>query len=189
MEMNKKMHARLQSINILTLLLLIWYPFFESKAHSEELPLLTLRGEKGGLADGGEWLSSTLKDKVNLLLYVDPDKQSRVKALVTKLDSIQYSPDLLGLTFILNTEATIIPDFILANRVKKRAKEMKHINYVLDRDKVLVREWNLVDNDVNILLLDNKGIIVEKISGKISTEMAEEIIQKINQLINKGETL
>ena len=58
------------------------------------------------------------------------------------------------------------------------------MTYFLDREEGMVRDRNLADDDVNTLFLNNKWIIVEKFSGKISKEMAEEIIQKINQLIS-----
>ena len=157
------------------------------KAQETILPALTLSGDDGGLTNGDEWKSSTLKDKVNLLLYVDPDKHRDVKRLVTKLDSINYTPDSLGITFILNTGATIIPNFLIRNRMKKRAENTPNFTYVLDQEKVLIKKWDLIDNDINILLIDRYGKIIEKHHGKITNEFINQFLNNIDNLIKNGE--
>lgn len=177
----------LKKMKLLLLLTLFAFSFAQDKAIADDLPLLKLSGEKGGLCGGKEWKSSSLKDKVNLLLYVDPDKQSWIKPLVAKLDSIHYSPDSLGITFILNTDATIIPDFIIRNRVREKAKKASSIAYVLDRNKLLVKKWNLIDDNVNVLLLDASGKIIQKHYGQMTKEYINQFITKINQSIKKGD--
>ncbi len=174
-------------IRIFTLFMITVYPSLKSQIQAEELSGLILKGKNGGLADGSEWASDKLKNKINILFYVVPDKQSWVKQLVVRLDSIQYKPELVALTFIINTSATIIPDFILINRVKKKAEENKQISYVLDRNKILVKEWNLFDNDVNVLLLGQSGKVIQKYNGRISAEKADQFIKMVDYLINKGE--
>jgi predicted transcriptional regulator len=152
-----------------------------------KLPLVVLKGDSGELAGGGEWSSSSLTGKVNLILYIDPDKQNEIKKLVAKLDSINYSHDVLNITFILNTAATIIPDFIIRSRIKKRAEKVPNTNYVLDFKKILVEKWNLNDNAANVLLTDTKGNVIEHHNGKMDERNIKYFIDKINQLIKKGE--
>jgi predicted transcriptional regulator len=143
-----------------------------------------LSGDKGSLYNGEEWKSSSLRGKVNLLFYVDPDKQDDVKPLVAKLDSIQYSPDSLGTTFIINTSATIIPNFILRNKIAERARDVKNMNYVLDLEQVLVHKWDLKDDDVNILLFDKRGKVLFKHAGNVTKDIVNKIIQKIELTLN-----
>ncbi len=177
----------LNRLNFLMLSLLLGFLFVESKANTNGLPLVTINGDNGGLCGGAEWKSNSLEGKVNLVLYVDPDKQSWIKPLVTKLDSMCYAPDSLGITFILNTDATIIPDFIIRNRVREKAKKASSIAYVLDRNKLLVKKWNLIDDNVNVLLLDASGKIIQQHDGQMTKDYINQFITKINQSIKKGD--
>jgi len=157
------------------------------KSDAANLPVVILSGDNGGLTTGEDWQSSSLDNKISLILYVDPDKKGDAEPLVRKLDSLNYSPDTLNITFILNTAATIIPDFIIHKMIKKKAKKSDTITYVLDEKKVLVKKWNLADNEINILLLDTDGNILEKHQGNMTTQYLNQFINKINNLINKGD--
>jgi len=179
--------VNLNKLNLLLFVLLTGNLLWETNVYADVFPPLTLKGENGGLCGGKEWNSKVLKDKVNLVLYVDPDKQDWVKPLVMKLDSINYSPDSLGVTFILNTDATIIPDFIIRNRVQEKAKTSTNIAYVLDRKKLLVRQWNLKDDNINILLLDSSGKIIQKHHGQMTRKFINQFITKIDQSIKQGD--
>jgi len=172
--------------NYLIITILMSFCFSALKSAAAVLPVVVLSGDKGGLTNGAEWHSSSLKDKINLILYVDPDKKGDAEPLVHKLDSLNYSPDTLNITFILNTAATIIPNFIIHKMIKKKAKKSDTITYVLDERKVLVKKWNLADNEINILLLDADGNILEKHQGNMTTQYLNQFINKIDNLINKG---
>jgi uncharacterized protein len=158
----------------------------EIQGQAELLPSVVLKGDAGGFINGNEWNSSALKDKINLLLYVDPDKQSWVKPLVDTLNSINYSPDTIGLTYILNTDATLIPNFIIKKKVKQKAKTEKNIYYVLDQHKILVKKWKLKDNSVNVLLFDSSGNNMFTHYGKITQDYLKKIIERINKSINNN---
>ena len=177
----------LKRLNFSMFLILLGYSLIVSRANADILPPVNLSGNNGGLCGGKEWKSSSLQNKVNLVLYVDPDKQEWMKPLVMKLDSINYSPDSLGVTFILNTDATIIPDFIIRNRVKEKAKTSSNISYVLDRDKLLVRKWDLKDDNINVLLLDASGRIIQKHHGQMTKKFINQFIIKIDQSIKQGD--
>ena len=177
----------LKYLNILMILIMLVSPLFESEANADVYSPVILSGDNGGLCGGADWKSSSLKGKVNLVLYVDPDKQSWVKPLVVKLDSAHFAPDSLGITFVLNTDATIIPDFLIRNRVQKKAKTSPEIAYVLDRTKMLVRKWKLKDDNINVLLLDASGNIIQKHHGQMSQEFINQFLTKINQSIKQGD--
>jgi len=173
---------------LIIIITLINFLAIQTKADSTRFPAIVLDGDNGGMADGSKWESISLKNKVNLILYVDPDKQKEIKPLAVKLDSLNYSSDSLNMTFILNTSATIIPNFIIRNRVKKKAKSSDNIIYVLDEEKILVKEWNLIDNDINVLLMDTSGKILVNHHGKMTKEFINGFINQIENLINKGES-
>jgi len=151
------------------------------------LPGVSLSGEDGGLHNGEPWNSSILRDKINLLFYIDPDKQRQVKPLLARLDSLDFSTEKLGSTFILNTSATIIPDFILRHKVAERARKANGTRYVLDLNRVLVDKWHLKDDDINILLFDAGGALLFKHSGDISPDLIQTLIEKIKRSINIGD--
>ncbi len=156
-------------------------------AGNTTLPGISLSGEDGGLHNGEPWNSNLLRGKVNLLFYIDPDRQRQVKPLLAELDSLKFSVDKLGHTFILNTSATIIPDFILRRKVAERAENDDDTRYVLDQNRVLVEKWQLKDDDINILLFDATGRLLFKHSGDISAELIKSLIQKIKRSINTGD--
>ncbi len=151
------------------------------------LPGVSLSGKDGGLHNGNPWNSNVLRDKANLLFYIDPDKQKQVKPLLDRLDAINFSTEKLGSTFILNTSATIIPDFILRHKVAERARADKTVRYVLDLNRVLVEKWQLKDDDINILLFDAGGNLLFKHSGDISPDLIQGLIEKIKTSINTGD--
>lgn len=149
------------------------------------LPEIILSGKKGGLANGADWSSASLTGKVNLLFYVDPDKQKQLQPLIAKLDSLHYPADRLGTTLILNTSATIIPGFVFRKKVAKRAKSDKNKSYVFDNKRILVRDWKLIDDDINIVLFHKSGHVFYKHAGRVSNEVINTIIQKIEHLLTK----
>ncbi len=151
------------------------------------LPGVSLSGDNGGLHNGKPWNSNVLRDKVNLLFYIDPDKQKQVKPLLDRLDSLNFSAEKLGSTFILNTAATIIPNFILRHKVAERARQTAGTSYVLDQNRVLVDKWHLKDDDINILLIDAAGSLLFKHSGDLSPDLIQTLIDKIKQSINTGD--
>ncbi len=152
------------------------------------LPLVKIEGDDGGLPNGGIWSSDDLDKKINLVLYVDPDKKGAAEPLVNRLDSLLNSiHDSLSVTFILNTEATIIPNFIIRNRLKKKAEQSPFITYVLDERRTLVKKWNLIDNEINVLIVDKNGAVLFNHSGKMSREYMDKFLNRLDHLFNKGE--
>jgi predicted transcriptional regulator len=177
--------------NMILLILLIVQscPIIADANDPDTLPIVILSGNDGGYIDGQIWNSDVLKNKINLVLYVDPAKQNLLKPLLARLDSISYSSNLLGTTFILNTAATVIPDFVIRNKVRERAKFSKNTTYVLDRNKVLVKKWRLIDNDINVLLLDKDGKILQKRYGEMNKIVIDQLIDQINSAQKDKETL
>lgn len=157
-------------------------------ADSILLPDATLNGENGGLYDGSEWHSASLRNKVNLILYIDPDKQKQVKPLIAKLNSELSSTDSLGLFFIVNTSATMIPKFILRKKIANRAKSEKNTTYIFDHKRVLINKWNLADGEINIFLLDKTRHIFFNHTGRLSQEVIKTIIQTINDTLSKEDS-
>ena len=141
-----------------------------------------LADNHGGYIDGRVWKSDFLLGKTNIIIYADPDEFSDMKKFVENLKKEKSKNNNFGLTFIINTEATMIPTFMIKSRIKKKAKESPSISYVLDNDKILVDKWMLQDDAVNVLLLDSLNEINYQKTGKMTITQLKEIINKIKDL-------
>jgi hypothetical protein len=155
----------------------------------ETVPLkpIELSGRNGGFASGKVWKSNSLVGKTNVLFYVDPDKISDVKQLISILETQKTKTDNFGITYIVNTKATLVPTFIIQSKIKKKAKESETISYVLDKKKVLVSEWELQNNSANVLVLDCSNKILFRSSGKILQDQVDNILKIIDTNIQKSE--
>lgn len=149
-----------------------------------ELPLVVLQGEDGGTAAGEEWNSGNLIGKTNLILYVDTGKKKSATSLIEKIDSLRYSPNLLETTFIVNTKATIIPDFLIRKMIKRRQKANENIRYVLDRNEILINKWNFTDNYLNVLVLDPAGKVLHRHAGEISDEYIDKLVRILDHSLH-----
>ena len=136
---------------------------------------LVLEGENGGNIDGTPWFSQELLGKANVLVYADPTKKPWIQPLMDWLELQEISFENFSVTVIINTDATIIPNFVLASKIKQKAKENPHYNYVFDHDKILVEKWKLQDENVNVLFFDSKGENVFTHHGKVTEDVLEKI--------------
>ena len=107
--------------------------------------------------------------------------------LINRIDELSYSPDTLGVSFVINTSATSIPSFMIRMMVKQREKANSKIRYVLDKKEVLIKEWDFTDEYLNILVLDPSGKVLHRYAGEITEEYIDEVISIIDRsLKNKG---
>jgi predicted transcriptional regulator len=154
------------------------------EGETSTLPDVKISGEAGGLPGGTGWESFSMREKTNILFYVDPDKKGEVSLLINALDSLQLDKNKFGMVFVVNTSATFVPDFILRKKIADRAEVEKNKTYVLDQERVLVKKWGLIDDDVNILLFDADGNVLFRHAGTVTQNEIDKIINKIKQLIN-----
>jgi len=145
---------------------------------------IVLQGNKGGYVDGNIWNSNSLLGRTNVIIYVDPDNFSDIKQFVSYLESEKSINDNFGLTFIVNTAATAIPNFAIRSKIKSRAKESSTVSYVLDNDKFLIEKWNLRDDSANVLVLDSTNRQQFLCTGNISLEDSKRIMKIINNCYN-----
>ncbi len=151
-----------------------------AEAQDTMLPAVVLNGADGGTANGEEWNSNDLKGKTQLILYVDPGKKKKATPLIDRIDSLSYSPDTLGINFIVNTKATPMPDVLIRLMIKRRARINDNIQYVLDHNKVLIANRNFTEKNLNILLLDPSGRTRHRYAGEITEEYIDTLIKNID---------
>ena len=150
------------------------------------LPVVVLKGDDGGTAHGEEWNSGDLTGRMNLILYVYPGKKKETTPLIEKIDSLNYSPDTLWTTFIVNSKATVVPVFMLRMMCKRREKANENIQYVIDQNEVLINKWNFTDDYINVLLLDPSGKILHRHAAEITEEYIDELINVIDNAVQNN---
>ncbi len=146
----------------------------------EKPKTITIEGENGGLAsDGSAWNSSTIKGKVYVLFYVDPDEKDTNSHFSQKLKAKKYDRSNYGSIAIVNLAATWKPNFIIESLLKEKQEKFPDTTYVKDKNSVLVKEWGLADDNSDILIFSKEGNLLFYKAGA----MSDEDIQKALRLI------
>ena len=140
---------------------------------------VSIDGDNGGLVAGGAWESSMLKDKVYVMFYVDPDEKSVNQHFSKALKAQEYDRNNFGSLAIINLAATWKPNFIIEKILKSKQEEFPFTIYAKDKDKVLVKAWDIGDDASNILIFSKNGTLLFYKSGK----MEEEDMQKAFSII------
>ena len=143
---------------------------------------VSIDGKNGGLVSGGAWDSSAISGKVHVLFYVDPDKKDLNNAFADALKAKNFSRKKFNSVAIINLAATWLPNALIESKLADKQKKFPDTLYVKDKKSVLVNEWNLADDNSDILVFDKTGKLIYKKFGKVS----DNEIQKIITLIEKN---
>jgi len=147
-----------------------------------EIPkTVTIEGDNGGnVADNSAWNSNTIKDKVYVMFYVDPDEKDVNEHFSAALKKKNYrEKGDFGSIAIINLAATWKPNFVIEKILKSKQEEFPDTIYVKDKASVLVNEWELGDDASNILLFDKNGKALFYKSGKMSDEDMKKVFNLI----------
>ena len=144
---------------------------------------VVISDENGGLVkDGKAWSSNMLKDKVYVMFYVDPDEKDVNEAFSQALKKKEYrKKGAFGSIAIINLAATWKPNFIIESILKGKQKEFPKTIYVKDKNKVLVKEWEVGDDASNILIFDKNGTLIFYKSGKMDADDTQKAFQLIEE--------
>jgi YtfJ family uncharacterized protein len=141
-----------------------------------------ISGENGGRTDGSAWSSQMLKGKVHVLFYVDPDEKDLNEPLTQALKKRHFDRKKFASVAVVNLAATWKPNVIIEALLKKKQKEFPDTIYVKDKKSVLVKQWELADDNSDILVFDKNGKLIYKKFGKLSKDE----ISKVLSLIEKN---
>jgi len=150
-----------------------------------ELPkTITLEGDNGGLVaeDGGVWNSTSIRDKVFVMFYVDPDEKDTNSHFSAALKKKKYDRTNYGSIAIINLAATWKPNFAIESVLEEKQIEFPDTIYVKDKNSVLVKEWEIADDASNILIFSKSGTLLFYKSGA----MSEEDINKAMRIIQEN---
>ena len=165
-------------------LIALCIPFVLMALHLGEKPkTVVIEDERGGRVDGLAWSSDTIRDKVYVLFYVDPDEKSTNEEVTKRLKEEAFDRSRYGSIAIINMAATWMPNFAIESTLKSKQKEFPHTIYVKDKRKVLVKEWGLQDDSSDVLLFDKDGKLLFIREGKLSDSDIETLIKTIREHI------
>jgi len=129
---------------------------------------VTISDENGGLVkDSSAWHSSSIKDKVFVMFYVDPDEKDLNNDFSAALKAKQYDRKNYGSLAIINLAATWKPNFVIESILKSKQKEFPDTIYVKDKNSVLVKEWTIADDNSDILIFSKDGKVIFHKDGKM----------------------
>ncbi len=147
----------------------------------KELPLLSLENKKGGRLDGTSWSSAELKGKVFAFFYVDPDKKDLNEHVYEALRKENFSNEKFQSIAVINMAATWMPNFAIESSLKAKQKKYPKSLYLKDFKKTFVKEWNLTDDESNILIFNKEGKVIYNFSGKLPTQKIPDLIHTIRK--------
>ena len=152
-------------------------------ALGDPLPTVELEGDQGGRTNGDKWSSAMIKDRLWLLFYVDPDHKDDNLNLEKALKNEKFPEDHLGSIGVINMAATWLPDVALKPALDAKQKDHPKVVYVLDRKKILLDKWKLVDDDYNVLLFGKDGKVLYANHGALDSKATATLISTIRQNI------
>jgi uncharacterized protein len=144
---------------------------------------VSISDDNGGLVkDESAWNSATLKGKVFVMFYVDPDEKNLNNDFSAALKAKKYDRANYGSIAIINLAASWKPNFAIENALKHKQEEFPDTLYVKDKNRVLVNEWALADDNSDIVIFAKNGKVLFHKDG----EMQEEEIKQALKIIEEN---
>ncbi|RLA71387.1 MAG: transcriptional regulator [Epsilonproteobacteria bacterium] len=147
------------------------------------IPSTTLEGDNGGKLDGSAFSSHTLRDKVHVIFYVDPDEKDLNNPLSDALKAEAFDRSKYGSVAIINMDATWLPNFAIASSLEEKQEKFPDTLYVKDLQKVLVEQWDIADDNSDIIILDKNGNVLYVYEGKLDEEQISTVIALVKENI------
>jgi uncharacterized protein len=141
-----------------------------------------LKGDLGGRLDDSPWSSKELAGKVHVLFYVDPDEADLNNDASEALRLEKFPRDQYQSYAIINMDATWLPNIVISSLLEDKQEKYPTAIYVRDYDKILVKEWDLADDNSDVLAFDKDGKLIFMKAGKLTPED----IKKLTGLIRKN---
>lgn len=142
---------------------------------------IILDGDKGSTVSGQPWSSSMLRGNIYILFYVDPDKKDLNEPLSEALQKYKFPSAGFGSVAVINMGATWLPNFAISSSLEKKQEKYPRTLYVKDLEKTLVKEWDLQDDNSDIVLFDKDGTVLFVKNGELNEEEIQEVINLIKE--------
>jgi len=166
---------------LLLILPLLLTSLFADVDTTKPLTPLVLKGDNGGSFDGSSWSSDVLKGKTTMLMYVDPDEKNKGEVFKPTIEAFEKDLDFskFQILVIINLNATWKPDAIIKKMMKSKVDTYPKRTYILDAQSVLVKGWNLPDDEYNTLIIDQNAKVIFQHAG----DWDEAQMQEVNTLV------
>ena len=141
---------------------------------------IVLQGEQGKLVDGGgSWKSDVFIGYVTILFYVDPDESDLNNAASEALKNANLPEDQVRSVAVINMDATLLPNFLIQDKLEDKQKEYQNTLYVMDYKKVLVNEWGLGDHNSDVLIFDKQGNVLFSVDGQLNDSQIKQMLTAV----------
>jgi len=126
------------------------------------------------------WSSNSLKGRVVVLFYVDPDEKEMNSKFSDLIQKQNYNKKDFVKVAVINLNATWKPNFVIEKLLSSKKKEFPNDIYILDKKSVLVEKWNLKDDSFDVLIFSKEGKLLfykDKAMSDEDTQKALEVIE------------
>ena len=145
---------------------------------------VTLNGANGGKAkDGAKWSSDSLKSRVSVIFYIDPDEKDANSKFSKLIEEQKFDKKSFIKVAIINLAATWKPDFVIEKLLVQKQKETPHNIYLIDKKSFFVKEWSLKDNASDVIILSKKGKVLFSKSGAMSQKEIEKALEVVTEAL------
>ncbi len=131
---------------------------------------IVLDGPSGANVNGTAWTSDSIAKtgKVISLFYVDPEERKLNEDVELAYDNMHFSKEEHGSVAVINMAAAWYPNNLINRELTVKQAKFPRTTYVKDLKKSLVKEWDLQDDSVNIVVFGKDGKIIFIKKGPIS---------------------
>ena len=127
---------------------------------------IKLEGDLGSKVSGEPWNSDDIArtGKIISLFYVDPEEKKLNEPLELAYEIAKFPPEKHASIAVINMAAAWYPNSMINSQLKKKQEQFPRTTYVKDLKKTLVKEWDLKDDSVNVVIFgrDGKPIFVKR---------------------------
>lgn len=140
-----------------------------------------IEGEDGGKVTGEPWSSEEIvkQGKVISLFYVDPEEKKLNEPVEEAYEKEKFPFEKHGSIAVINMAAAWYPNSMISSMLAKKQEKYPKTTYVKDMKKKLVKEWDLQDDSVNLIVFDKAGKVLYAKKGKMSPEEISELMKLI----------
>lgn len=145
---------------------------------------IVLEYADGQKVEGGPFSTDSMKGKLAVLFYVDPDEKDTNEPFAEALRQKNFSLDKYSSFAVINMAATWLPNFAIASSLKEKQKKYPRTVYAMDMKKKFVKEWGLGDDASVIVIMDKAGKVLYRHDGKLNEEEINKAISVIEANLN-----
>lgn len=153
-------------------------------APGDTVSTIVLEYGDGQKVEGGAFTTESMKGKLAVLFYVDPDEKDTNEPFAEALRQKDFSLDKYSSFAVINMAATWLPNFAIASSLKEKQKKYPRTIYAMDMKKRFVKEWGLGDDASVIVIMDKNGKILYRHDGKLDDAEISKAIAVIEANLN-----